>query len=577
MGFNFGAFAGGLSQGIQAGQKIALEQEQLEATRDKAAKALKKEEVDANNRVARLVGTHNTELTELKIKMDNAETPQEFNTYAEAINNKINSFTKISQAEKDSGLLPKTAVSLYDNARVSGVEPLETVTIKNHNNEDVTVSIPKSMAELANNKDNKDSVVLMENGKLSVGVMGTDNKIASYQPTDISPTKFKAPEVEDKKVLVAISPDGKKITDAFSNSDINSWQQKGYRFETSYKPKDTTIIRTGDNKPTAYSTVAVDSLPEAEQKILLDKGYKLTDKVTNETRSRLIGYDNKPTKETYGDRLIAQYDSALEDGTIPEGTSLPEYKALQEASGAGQALEKKVEAQVEAQDKVIQQITKGKDIISIVPDSKESQYLNSYFKIKNDNKPLFSTDNEKFLETTAVLSTHIKDMTSGDAKEVSGFADNIITNIESFTGIGVDVEEGARLKSVFEQMGYSMARTMNGTGVLTDKDVNHGKVALGSLWESDRALAGKTLGLVKDTVTKLESIRKSQSTDKTAFDFYYGKTLATFKALKTGLENPETKGMTRDELLNKPTQDAGLNMNIDSIRQRILDKRKEGK
>lgn len=206
MAFNFGAFAGGLSQGIQAGQKIALEQEQLESSRNKAAEAMKREEADAINRVAKNVGTHNTELTELKIKMDKAETPQEFNTYAEAINNKIDSFTKIAQTEKDSGLLPKTASSLYDNARASGIEPLETVTIKNHNNEDVTVSIPKSMAELANNKDNKDSVVLMENGKLSVGVMGTDNKIAGYQPTDISPTKFKAPEEKGTLAVIDGTP-----------------------------------------------------------------------------------------------------------------------------------------------------------------------------------------------------------------------------------------------------------------------------------------------------------------------------------------------------------------------------------
>ena len=158
MSFNFGAFAGGLSQGIQAGQKIALEQEQLEANRNKAAEAMKREEADAINRVAKNVGTHNKDMSELTIKMNKAETEQEYNTYASELNSAIDSFSGLAQAEAKSGLLPKTASDIYSNARLQGVEPVETVTIKNYKDEEVSVSIPKSMAE------NKDSISLMENG-----------------------------------------------------------------------------------------------------------------------------------------------------------------------------------------------------------------------------------------------------------------------------------------------------------------------------------------------------------------------------------------------------------------------------
>ena len=236
MAFNFGAFAGGLSQGIQAGQKIALEQEQLEASRNKAAEAMKREEADAINRVAKNVGTHNKDISELTIKMNKAETEQEYNTYASELNSAIDSFSGLAQSEVKSGLLPKTASDIYNNARLQGVEPIETVSIKNYNNEEVSVSIPKSMAE------NKDSISLMENGKIGIAQMGDDGKIAGYQPTDISPTKFKV--VEEKGTLAVI--DG---TEGFyTNEQLFNATKEGKAVEKSKdKPAVTKVEVKVDN------------------------------------------------------------------------------------------------------------------------------------------------------------------------------------------------------------------------------------------------------------------------------------------------------------------------------------------
>ena len=242
MSFNFGAFAGGLSQGIQAGQKLALEQEQLQNARDKATAELKKQEQDSLIRVATDVKAHNDKVSTLTQKMNSSTNQEDYNSYANELNSSIESFTKLYQAQIDNDLLPKQASNLYSQARLQGVEPVEIVKIKDYNNKDVEVPLPQSMAS------HPEDYALMENGKIGEAFMGTDKKIAGYNPTNYSPVKFKAEKAEDRKVFKAIYPDGKVVTDAFTDSQIGELQKDGVRFETSYKPEKTTIINAGDDK-----------------------------------------------------------------------------------------------------------------------------------------------------------------------------------------------------------------------------------------------------------------------------------------------------------------------------------------
>ena len=301
--FNFGAFAGGLSQGIQAGQKIALEQEQLEASRNKAAEAMKREEADAINRVAKNVGTHNKDMSELTIKMNKAETEQEYNTYASELNSAIDSFSGLAQAEAKSGLLPKTASDIYSNARLQGVEPIETVTIKNYKDEEVSVSIPKSMAE------NKDSISLMENGKIGIAQMGDDGKIAGYQPTDISPNKFKAPEV--KGTLAVIN--GKE--GFYTNDELFNATSKGADVERSKdKPavntSTTKVTVLGEDKPIEiadeYGTFFANK--DTGEAILNSKGKKVYSKLGDKTSKVIEGLDTSKRTVSALDNMVKILD-----------------------------------------------------------------------------------------------------------------------------------------------------------------------------------------------------------------------------------------------------------------------------
>ena len=181
------------------------------------------------------------------------------------------------------------------------------------------------------------------------------------------------------------------------------------------------------------------------------------------------------------------------------------------------------------------------------------------YKVIENKKDLFSAKDKEILSAAPVLQENLKRMTSGKANDVSGFADNIISSMKTFTGIGLNVEEEAKIKSTMEQLGYSMARTLNGAGPLSNTDVKNGSKAVGSLWESDRALAGKLQGLAENSAINLRAIRNRETTDKEAFDLYHGKTLKSFESLAEGLKNPKDKILSKDDILGvKPSSNNAL-------------------
>jgi hypothetical protein len=395
----------------------------------------------------------------------------------------------------------------------------------------------------------KDNIALMENGKLGIAQVGQDGKIAGYQPTDIAPIKFKTPE---GKAMFGIINGQEGV---YTESQFLDATKQGLRVQK----KPDRIINMGDKNPTAYSSVQVSSLPAVEQDILSKVGYSLTDYITMQDKSRIIGYENKPdAKTTYGDVMIESWKKAVEGGY--DG-SLAQFKAEEEAKGAASGASVKVDTTLTKSKQARDKILGGKNIVDLEPGSKEETQLDNFFKLKviENKKDLFSAKDKEILSAAPVLHENLKRMTSGKANDVSGFADNIISNIKTFTGMGMNVEEEAKIKSTMEQMGYSMARSMGGAGVLSNTDVKNGSKAVGSLWESDKALAGKLQGLVENTVTNLKAIRNRDTTDKDAFDLYYGKTLKSFESLAEGLKNPKDKILSKDEILGvKPNSNNTL-------------------
>ena len=288
--FNFGAFAGGLSQGIQAGQKLALEQEQLQNARDKATADLKKAEADSMSKVAKEVVDHNKTMSDLTIKMNNAKDENEYNTYAAELNSSVESFTKLYQAQTENGLLPKQAGNILSQARLQTSEPIAKVSIKDYNGKDIETYLPQSMA------NEKDSLVLMENNKIGIAQVGEDGKIASYQPTDYSPVKFKAEDEYGKGTIDVFDNNGGKTS--VTNKQYFDAKASGTPYRNYIKPEKATIINTGDKNPTAYTTVGVSALPEVQQQVLLGKGYTINDKITNTTLAKILEQDNKPESLT---------------------------------------------------------------------------------------------------------------------------------------------------------------------------------------------------------------------------------------------------------------------------------------
>ena len=540
MGFNFGAFAGGLAEGIQAGQKMTLDQQKLDAEIKSAQDKLKLEGDKLKKQQEDDIKKDAKEKADAKVKVE--EVMGKTDMGLEARINQANNMSKIY------GL--GTAKAMMTDP-TSGEKFVADVT------QNLLPEIDKIQKDLDIYK-NEGNYKLDNTGALYT----RPNAESEFTPIGFKGTNAKVFTKEEKVTSTEMynltSPDGK----VFKNTPLTAqetidYRNKGYSFEKVYKPD--RIINMGDKNPTAYSSVQVSSLPAVEQDILSKFGYSPTDNITMQDKSRIIGYENKPdAKTTYGDVMIESWRKAVEGGY--DG-SLAQFKAEEEAKGAASGAAVKADTTITRAEQAKNKILGGKNIVDLEAGSKEEKQLDNYFKLKviENKKDLFSPDDKKILSAAPVLQENLKRMASGNANDVSGFADNIISNIKTFTGVGLNVEEEAKIKSTMEQMGYSMARNMSGAGVLSNTDVKNGSKAVGSLWESDRALAGKLQGLAENSVTNLKAIRNRDTTDKEAFDLYYGKTLKSFESLAEGLKNPKDKILSKDEILGvKPNSNNTL-------------------
>ena len=537
--FNFGAFAGGLASGIQAGQKMVLDQKKYESEVKSAEEKLKLEGQKLEQEALDKQQKAKDRLADGMVKAE------EVMAKDLPIESKLSMFNNISKAYQ------------LGTAKTMLTDPTS--------GEKFVVDIPQEHLPTVDGIQ-KDLDIYKNEGNFKIDNTGAlytrPNAESEFTPIGFKGTNAKAFTKEEKVTSTEMynltSPDGK----VFKNTPLTAqetidYRDKGYSFEKVYKPD--RIINMGDKNPTAYSSVKVSSLPAVEQNILSKFGYSPTDNITMQDKSKIIGYENKPdAKTTYGDVMIESWKKAVEGGY--DG-SLAQFKAEEEAKGAASGASVKADTTITRAEQAKNKILGGKNIVDLEPGSKEETQLDNFFKLKviENKKDLFSDKDKEILSAAPVLQENLKRMTSGKANDVSGFADNIISNIKTFTGMGMNVEEEAKIKSTMEQMGYSMARSMSGAGVLSNTDVKNGSKAVGSLWESDKALAGKLQGLVENTVTNLKAIRNRDTTDKDAFDLYYGKTLKSFESLAEGLKNPKDKILSKDEILGvKPNSNNTL-------------------
>lgn len=540
MAFNFGAFAGGLATAIQTQQKLNLEEDKYNAEIKTAEAKLKLEGEKLQSEISKKENDRKVKDANIAKEVENVMASDKID-----IDAKVKSANNIYRAGG------------YPMAKAIMIDPTSGEKFVSDVSQELLPRIEEVQKDLDIYK-NEGNFKLDNTGALYT----RPNAESEFTPIGFKGTNAKAFTKEDKitstEMYNLTSPDGK----VFKNTPLTAqetidYRNKGYGFEKVYKPD--RIINMGDKNPTAYTGVKISTLPQVEQDILLQQGYFPNDTVTMETKSKLIGYENKPeAKTTYGDVMIKSWKQAVESGY--DG-SLAQYKAEEEARGAASGAAVKVDTTLTKAEEAKNKILGGKNIVDLESGSKEEKQLDNYFKLKviENKKDLFSAKDKDILSAAPVLQENLKRMTSGKANDVSGFADNIISGIKTFTGVGVNVEDEAKIKSTMEQMGYSMARSMGGAGVLSNTDVKNGSKAVGSLWESDRALAGKLQGLVENSATNLRAIRNRDTTDKEAFDLYYGKTLKSFESLAEGLKNPKDKILSKDDILGvKPSNNNAL-------------------
>lgn len=224
MGFNFGAFAGGLASGIQAGQKMVLDQKKYESEVKSAEEKLKQEENKALSEILKQVDEHNKNVSNLSLGMSKAEDETQYNTYVSELKAANENFKANAKSQLDNYAntpLGQKMETLFNGARISDVEQVEKTTIKDANGNVVETYIPQSLVQ------DKDNLVLMENGRFGIAQVGQDGKISGYQPTNIAPVKFKPETDMYTKGLELFTPGGDSVK-VYSPNEAKQYEQQGF-------------------------------------------------------------------------------------------------------------------------------------------------------------------------------------------------------------------------------------------------------------------------------------------------------------------------------------------------------------
>lgn len=245
MGFNFGAFAGGLATAIQTQQKLNLEEKKYDDDIKASNAKLKQEENKALAEILKQVDEHNKNVSNLSLGMSKAEDETQYNTYVSELKAANENFKANAKSQLDNYAntpLGQKMETLFNGARISDVEQVEKTTIKDANSNVVETYIPQSLVQ------DKDNLVLMENGRFGIAQVGQDGKISGYQPTNIAPIKFKTPEGKSSFGVI----NGKE--GFYTNEQLANATAQGMRVERSKdKPAVTNITVEAQKQQTIDS------------------------------------------------------------------------------------------------------------------------------------------------------------------------------------------------------------------------------------------------------------------------------------------------------------------------------------
>lgn len=245
-------------------------------------------------------------------------------------------------------------------------------------------------------------------------------------------------------------------------------------------------------------------------------------------------YDQKSAEA--GSIADENYKSYVKE-SLAKGES-PMSKAMYDAKERTRGT---IEAYSEVNDVVTKSLNrslgKGVDMKNLTPEQKKK--ANNIFNAlaRNKNVSLIEKNDQAKLQSFESFSNITESLTANKFEDVSGFADNILSSLKTFTGLGENIEETGAVKSLMTKLSYSMARAMNGSGVLSTTDVALAADAIGSLSSSDKAVVGKLRANLLLNIKDAKSIRDNATTNQDYFDARYDKSIRQMEMLADSLKS----------------------------------------
>ena len=235
---NWGAFAGGLAQGIEKQQELALKKKQLE---EEANNQIIKRQAETEKMLAEsekqktdFMTKYTDKVLEYETKIADAKDADEMNSQINALNN----YKKISRtmAEKLFQADGQNQDNIVNSLNFDFLPKVTNYTIKDVSGNNTTVTLPEGLQA--------EQLRLMENGNIGQVVVNQQGKEAGVNATTITPIKFKQDKIDGELAII----DGK--AGYYSKEQLFKATEQGMSVE---KPKTSTSTSTttvlGESKP----------------------------------------------------------------------------------------------------------------------------------------------------------------------------------------------------------------------------------------------------------------------------------------------------------------------------------------
>jgi len=213
--------------------------------------------------------------------------------------------------------------------------------------------------------------------------------------------------------------------------------------------------------------------------------------------------------------------------------------------------------------------------LSEVSDTSTIKKLSNLFNAAGRKIDLISKEDKKELASIENIAELTKTLVSKNVEDVSGFADNILAGISTFTGFDIGsstVEDAAGVESANKMLGRITAKLMNGSGVLTDKDAIAGQDVVGNLGKSDRAVFAKMGVALDQAISKAEKVKLNYTTNSEYYDFRYGNTIKSLKALNGIIKRGSS---AKEEWVKQQSSEVGGVMADEAAIRSILEKNRK--